>query len=291
MTLVAAIPATSAATTDRAAADATAPPRQSTPRPPTHRPPPTRGARPPRRRPTTTTTSTADTTSTTTTTLDNVDHHDDIDDRAPTSTSAPTVVPPSEPVAPAASPGNARPRCRGARRLRRRIAGHRLRRPAVAERHAGWSTVPDATSPALTTNVAGLTNGTTHHFRVRAVNVAGSGPPSAVASVVPRTVPTAPRTLTAAPTNELGPRLSWLAPASNGGAAVTDYVVQRSPNGTSGWMTINDGVSTATAFTVTGLANGTRYYFRVLARNAAGYSASSNVANAVPRTVPTRRAR
>ena len=77
--------------------------------------------------------------------------------------------------------------------------------------------------------------------------------------------------MTAAPTNLSGQvRLSWLLPASNGGSAITDYIIQRSPNGTSGWVTINDGVRTTTTYTVTGLANGTRYYFRVLARNAAG---------------------
>ena len=38
---------------------------------------------------------------------------------------------------------------------------------------------------------------------------------------------------------------------------------------------------------MTGLTNGTRYYFRVLAHNAAGNSASSNVVNAIPRTVPS----
>ena len=135
--------------------------------------------------------------------------------------------------------------------------------------------------------MSGLTNGATHYFRVRAVNIAGSGPPSSVVSVVPRTVPSAPRTLIATPTNVSGQvRVSWVAPASNGGTAVTDYAVQRSPNGTSGWVTITDGVNTATAFTVSGLANGTRYYFRVLARNAVGYSPSSNVVNAIPRTIP-----
>jgi titin len=76
--------------------------------------------------------------------------------------------------------------------------------------------------------------------------------------------------------------LSWLLPAANG-APITDYIIQRSPNGTSGWTTINDGVSTARAFRVTGLTNGTRYFFRVLAKNAAGNSAPSNVVNAVPR--------
>ena len=35
-------------------------------------------------------------------------------------------------------------------------------------------------------------------------------------------------------------------------------------------MTISDGINMATAFTVNGLANGTRYYFRVFPGNAAG---------------------
>ena len=65
-------------------------------------------------------------------------------------------------------------------------------------------------------------------------------------------------------------RLTWVAPASNGGAAITDYIIQRSPNGSSSWVTINDGVRNTTGYTVTGLANGTRYYFRVFARNAVG---------------------
>jgi hypothetical protein len=81
--------------------------------------------------------------------------------------------------------------------------------------------------------------------------------------------------------------LRWLLPASNGGSSITDYVIQRSPNGTSSWVPVIDGVNTATSYTGTGLRNGTRYYFRVLARNAAGAGASSNVANAVARTKPS----
>ena len=76
---------------------------------------------------------------------------------------------------------------------------------------------------------------------------------------------------------------------SNGGSAVTDYIVQRSPNGTTGWTTISDGVNTNTTYTVAGLVNGTRYYFRVFAHNAVGVgnSPASNVVNAIPRTLPT----
>ena len=64
-------------------------------------------------------------------------------------------------------------------------------------------------------------------------NAAGNSPSSNDVNAIPRTVPSAPRTLTAAPTNVSGQvRLTWLAPASNGGSAITDYIIQRSPNGT-----------------------------------------------------------
>ena len=73
--------------------------------------------------------------------------------------------------------------------------------------------------------------------------------------------------MTAAPTNVSGQiRLTWVAPASNGGSAITDYVIQRSPERHVSWVTINDGVRTTTGYTVTGLTNGTRYYFRVFAQ-------------------------
>ena len=88
-----------------------------------------------------------------------------------------------------------------------------------------------------------MTNGTRYYFRVIAKNAAGNSAPSNVANAVPRTVPRPPRTLTRSPDQRLGPgRLSWVLPASNGGSAITDYIIQRSPNGTIGWVTINDGV-------------------------------------------------
>jgi hypothetical protein len=64
--------------------------------------------------------------------------------------------------------------------------------------------------------------------------------------------------------------LTWRAPATTGGAPVTDYVVQRSTHATRGWVTVRDGVSTKRTAAVTGLRNRTRYFFRVAAKNAAG---------------------
>jgi hypothetical protein len=151
----------------------------------------------------------------------------------------------------------------------------------------GWTTLADGVNTATTYIATGLTNGTRYYFRIYAKNVAGFSVATSPVLGVPRTVPTAPRTLVAAPGGSGQVRLSWVAPASHGGAAITDYVIQRSPTGTGSWTPVPEGVSAATSYTVGGLTNGARYYFRVYARNAAGYSPSSNIINATPRTVPS----
>jgi fibronectin type 3 domain-containing protein len=76
--------------------------------------------------------------------------------------------------------------------------------------------------------------------------------------------------------------VSWSAPASNGGSPVTGYNVYRgtSPGGEGGTPVASN--VTATSFTDTGLANGTTYYYRVAAVNAAGTSAQSSEVSATP---------
>jgi hypothetical protein len=147
-----------------------------------------------------------------------------------------------------------------------------------------WRTFVDGVSPnTRSATITGLARNVEYRFRVTARNALGLGPAT---TVLAPTVPTAPRSLTARPASGQV-QLSWLAPLSHGGLPITDYIIQRSANGISGWATINDGVrTTPTAYTVTGLANGTRYYFRVLAKNVIGARAASNVVNAIPRTVP-----
>lgn len=71
--------------------------------------------------------------------------------------------------------------------------------------------------------------------------------------------------------------LSWTAP-SNGGSAITDYVVQHSPAGAGTWTTFADGTSTATSATVTGLTASTSYDYRVAAVNAVGTGTNSTTA-------------
>jgi titin len=148
-----------------------------------------------------------------------------------------------------------------------------------------WTTVSDGVSTATETTVSGLTNGTGYEFRVAAVNVVGAGPWSSAVQTTPAGTPEPPSALLA--TAGAGrARLTWTAPDSNG-SPLTDYIVQRSTDGAT-WTTIRDGVSTATATTVSGLTNGTRYQFRVAAANGVGAGPWSSPVQATPVAKPGR---
>jgi hypothetical protein len=69
--------------------------------------------------------------------------------------------------------------------------------------------------------------------------------------------------------------LSWSAPSSDGGSAVTGYVIHYSTSSTfASYETIQTG-SPATSYQVTGLNYGQTYYFRVMAVNAAATAAGT----------------
>ena len=80
--------------------------------------------------------------------------------------------------------------------------------------------------------------------------------------------------------------VSWTAPASNGGAVVTDYIVQYSTSSSGTYTTFSDGASTTTTATVTGLTNNTVYYFKVAAVNYVGTGTDSAVSSGVTPLVP-----
>jgi hypothetical protein len=92
----------------------------------------------------------------------------------------------------------------------------------------------------------------------------------------------APATAPGAPTNvvaiagEASATVSWLAPVSDGGSAITSYVITSTPASPS--VTVGGGFTSAT---VTGLTDGTSYTFTATATNAIGTGPPSAASNAV----------
>lgn len=144
---------------------------------------------------------------------------------------------------------------------------------------------PAVTPPSGCTNTAntscvftGLANGTSYTFTVVATNIAGDSVASSASSaVVPATVPGAPISVTGS-AGYKQVNISWSAPTSNGGAAITGYSVTSSPSVTApaGCTNVN-----ATTCTFTGLTAGTSYTFTVIAINPIGNSSSSTASSGV----------
>lgn len=148
-----------------------------------------------------------------------------------------------------------------------------------------WTTMQITASPpaapATTTTITNLINGTNYWFKVSAVTSAGSGPETAHIVVTPRTVPDAPTNLSVVPGGGEAV-LSWLAPAQNGGAAITDYVIEHAVDSeTLSWEEFTDGTSANQSAVVTDLVNGSAYLFRVAAVNAAGSGDTAETTTAV----------
>jgi fibronectin type 3 domain-containing protein len=128
-----------------------------------------------------------------------------------------------------------------------------------------------------TETVTSLSPSTGYDFSVYAVNSAGSGLQSAIASNATLVaVPGTPGVLTAGTVAQTSVPVSWNAPSS-GGAVVT-YVVQYRLTNSGAW-TQQAGITT-TSYTITGLLPGTQYDVEVAAVNAGGTSAFTATTNA-----------
>jgi len=141
----------------------------------------------------------------------------------------------------------------------------------------GGFTASAASSPIT---VTGLTNGTAYTFTVKAANINGVGAVSAASnSVTPATTPGPPITVSAARGNGQA-TVSFSPPVSDGGSAITNFIVTSSPGGFI-------GMGGSSPITVNGLSNGTSYTFTVVATNSVGAGPSSlSSAPVTPASVP-----
>ena len=165
------------------------------------------------------------------------------------------------------------------------ITGYRIE--VSSNGGSSWSDlVANTNSTATTYAHTGLGGGTTRHYRVSAINTNGTGTPSNVDSATTTTtVPGAPTGLTAMASGTTAINLSWSAPGSTGGSAITGYRIEVSSNGGSSWTNLVANTSnTTTTYAHTGLAAGTTRHYRVSAINANGTGVPSNVANATTTT-------
>lgn len=144
---------------------------------------------------------------------------------------------------------------------------------------------PAGASPVPTSCVVqGLNNGTAYTFTVTARNAAGQGTTSTATAAV---TPTAPKSLPTAPTNVKGTpgvnqiAVTWTAPVSDGGQALTRYQVLAYQGATLA-KTCFPAPLTGTSCVLAGLTNGVAYSVQVRAANTSGYGAKSAPLTATP---------
>jgi fibronectin type 3 domain-containing protein len=159
------------------------------------------------------------------------------------------------------------------------ITGYRIYRSTSS----GSETLLTAVGNVTSWTDTGVTNGTTYYYKVSALNSAGESVSSNERSATPTAAATAPGppTLTGASAGRHGGvALTWSAPTSNGGSAITGYRVYRGTS--SGSETLLTTLGNVTSWTDANAASGTTYYYQVTAVNAAGESPRSNELSASP---------
>jgi large repetitive protein len=161
-----------------------------------------------------------------------------------------------------------------------------------------WSALTTTPSPAPTTGSftavitvgstgTALVNGTSYPVTVRAQNSEGNSVASAPVSATPATVPAAPGTPAAVRANGAA-TLTFTAPSTDGGSAITGY--EFAVNGGTTWTALTNVSTTAgtVSGTATGLTNGMPYTITVRAANVQGTSGPSAASTAVtPATSPS----
>jgi hypothetical protein len=139
----------------------------------------------------------------------------------------------------------------------------------------GWDTAETVGQGATTLTDGGLAAGTTYFYRVIAIDSdVESAPSDVVSATTALDIPDSP-IVRATVGGEDRIDLAW-----NDVNGETGYVLQRSTDAGTTWGTIATTGQDVTAASDSGLSAGTTYWYRVVASNAAGDSAPSEVVSA-----------
>lgn len=133
--------------------------------------------------------------------------------------------------------------------------------------------------------VADPARGQSHDYRLIAINAIGESSPSAVLRVTtPAQVSSAPQSFSATLAVDGRVNLSWLAPADDGGAPVTQYRIEMLRDGAWSLHTSLSNLSASLA----PIAKGVSVSYRVIAVNRAGQSPATNAIEVYrDKTVPS----
>ncbi len=201
-------------------------------------------------------------------------------------TATPRGGPPGKPTGLSAAPGDTEVELTWDDPYDASITKYQIKQDAAA-----WADIMGSDAGTTSHTVGTLTNGTAYTFQIRAVNdhngdtADDPGPASDAVTVTPG-VPVAPATLSVAPGDQQA-TLTWRAPASDGGSAVTGYeYTSNADAATPAWADVpdsgSDGRADETQYTVTSLVNNTAYAFAVRAENAIGPGAATRTLRATP---------
>ena len=142
-----------------------------------------------------------------------------------------------------------------------------------------WSGACSGSGDVTTATCSNLTGGSNYTLTVSATNAIGASDTSS-SSLTALTVPGLATELAAQSGLDRAIALSWKAPSRTGGTPILSYTATASPGGRS-------CSSTGTSCSVTGLTNGQSYTFTVVATNAMGDGAASQMSSsATPWSAP-----
>jgi hypothetical protein len=148
------------------------------------------------------------------------------------------------------------------------VTGYYVNRYAAAD--GAFQAQFQVAASARSHTSTGLTNGLRYYFQVYAINSAGNSAAARSNTVNVAGPPGQPTGVTATRGGSQTANVTWTAPASNGGAAIDFYYVNRYRGGAYD----GNATTTTTSISMGGLTNGQEYYFEVYAHNTAGLYSS-----------------